>query len=478
MPSVGMNIDISTLVDATAAGDRNQIIAAARELTQHGADVSELIGRIGMVAAHGDSEGHTILTLDAASMMCRWLLALRYTLAEETINHTRALPLLVQALVAAAPAVRAGREAQAHASYPKPLYPSGLPEGQTVNSMMHEAVFSNDTAMVERLLFGLYGTGADYRTMQIRAYDSISTTFQNAGHPQIFAVRGMQLLDAVEWGDRAPNIIHWLAPHLPVHTAEPAWVNTVRSFLSDSNHNLASYRTRLAAPKEESALPLRHLILSNADTPQICQGVYDALIKDGASSRGIGSVIALTATDLMQRVGDGDREAFIRTTHGLLFSSAVHLVFVQTQEVEALPLLFMAASYVNTLHKELEEQKTATPPTGARSPILGGGLIAPSLLEALSEQLAAQDLAGAFSTVHRYIQLGHDARSLFAIIGLVAARADAAADQGHTMQIVQAAGDEYMGWPSTLTGINIEGFLHVALRAATFAKRNTLVNNL
>jgi hypothetical protein len=309
-------------------------------------------------------------------------------------------------------------------------------------------------------------------------YDGISTTFQHAGHPLMFAVRGMQLLDAVEWGDRAPNIIHWLAPHLPLHTEEPAWVNTVRSFLSDPIHSMASYRARLAAPKEENALPLRRLMLSNADTPQICQGVFDALIKNGASSRGIGSVIALTATDLMQRVGDVDRDAFVYAAHGLIFSAAVRLVFSQVQEVEALPLLYMAASYLNALHKELQEQTATAQPAGTRSAILGGGLIAPALLETLSEQLDAQDLTGAVSTARRYIQLGHDARSLFAIIGLASARADAAADQGHTMQIVQAAGEEYMSWPTTLADTGIEGFVQVALHAAAFAKRNTLVNNL
>ena len=476
MPSVGMNTDISSLIDATVASNTDQIIAVARELTQRGADASELIGRVGMIAAHGDSDGHTILTLDAASMMCRWLLALSYTLAENTPDNTRGLPLLVQALAAAAPAVRAGKEEQKN--YPAPLFPSGLAEGQTVNSAMHDAVFGNDVTMVERLILGLYGTGADYRTMQIRVYDSISTTFQNAGHPAMFAVRGMQLLDAVEWGDRAPNIIHWLAPHLPLHTEEPAWVNTARSFLSDSTRSLASYRTRLAAPKEENALPLRRLILSNADTPQICQGVYDALIKNGASSRGVGSVIALTATDLMQRVGDGDRIEFVNAAHGLLFTAAVRLVFTQTQEVEALPLLFMAASYLNALHKELGEQTVPAQPASTRSPILGGGLISPALLDTLSEQLQAQDLAGAISTARRYIQLGHDAHSMFAVIGLDSARADAAADQGHTMQIVQASGEEYMGWPAALAETSTEGFVHVALRAAAFAQRNSLVQNL
>jgi hypothetical protein len=332
--------------------------------------------------------------------------------------------------------------------------------------------------MVERLILGLYGTGADYRTMQIRVYDSISTTFQHAGHPLIFAVRGMQLLDAVEWGDRAPNIIHWLAPHLPLHTEEPDWVPSIRAFLAEPDHNLASYRTRLAAPKEENALPLRRLILSNASALQICQGVFDALIKNGASSRSVGSIIALTATDLMQRIGDDDRNAFISAAHSLLFTASVRLVFSQIQEVEALPLLFMAAAYMNALHKELGEQAVTPQPDSTRSPILGGGLIAPALLDTLSEQLDVQDLNGAFSTARRYIQLGHDARSLFAVIGLASTRADAALDQGHTMQIVQAAGEEYIDWPGGLTDTNIEGFIHVALRATAFAQRNSLVDNL
>jgi hypothetical protein len=476
MPSIGLNTDILSLIDATIAGNSDQITGVARELTQRGADASELIGRMGMIAAHGDSDGHTILTLDAASMMCRWLLALQYTLAENTPNNSRGLPFLVQALAAATPAVRAGQEAQKE--YPEPLFPSGLSAGQTVNSAMYDAVFSNDRTMVERLMLGLYGTGADYRTMQIRVYDSISTTFQHAGHPLMFAVRGMQLLDAVEWGDRAPNIIHWLAPHLPLHTKEPDWVDAMRAFLSESSHSLASYRTRLAAPKEENALPLRRLLLSAADTLQICQGVFDALIKNGASSSGVGSIIALTATDLMQKVGDSDRNEFINAAHSLLFTAAVRLVFSQTQEVEALPLLFMAASYLNALYKELGEQTETVQPASTRSPILGGGLIAPALLDTLSEQLQAQDLTGALSTARRYIQLGHDARSLFAVIGLVSARADAIADQGHTMQIVQAAGEEFIDWPTTLTDINIEGFIHVALRATTFAQRNSLVDNL
>lgn len=481
MPSTGLNTDISSFVEALAAGNHDQIIDTARRLVEQGADPGELIGRVGMIAAHGDSDGHPIMTLAAASMMCRWLIALQYTLGEEwRQTQKRGFPLLIQSMVAVIPQVQAGQEKAAHPKYPDPLYPSELSEGQTVNSEMHKAIYGNDPTLVERLLLGLYGTGADYRTIQIRSYDGISTTFHNAGHPLMFAVRGTQLLDAVEWGDRVPNIVHWLAPHLPITTEEPAWVNTVRSFLSDAHHNLDSYRTRLAAPKDENALPLRKLILSDTDTPQICSGVFDALIQKGASSRGIGSVIALAAADLLSRVGDGDRETFIQAAHGLLFAAAVRVAFTEIQDVEALPLLFTSASYINALHKAIGEPQPAQSPAqpGTRSPILGGGLIAPSLLDTLRQQLDAQDLNGAFATARRYIQLGHDVRSLFATIALASANTDPTADQGHTLQLVQAAGEEYMAWPASLSATNIEGFLHIALRAIAFAKHNDLVTNL
>src|SRR5207253_1000021 len=73
MPTVGIYVDISTLVDATVAGDSNQIIATGRELLQRGAAAAELLGRVGMIAAHGDSDGYAILTLDAAAALSRWV---------------------------------------------------------------------------------------------------------------------------------------------------------------------------------------------------------------------------------------------------------------------------------------------------------------------------------------------------------------------------------------------------------------------
>lgn len=482
MASVGMNLDISALVDATLAGNTDQITGIARELIERGARGDELIGRIGVIAAAGDSDGHTIMRMAAAAMMSRWFLALQYQLGEDPADHRRELPLVTQAIASAIPDVRAGHAAQV--TYPEPYYPSELPEGETVGTMMRKAIDNNDALLVERLLLGLHGTGADYRTLHIRVYDGLAPTFQYLGHPMMCAVRGFQLLDAVEWSKHVPPIIHWLAPHLPIHSEQPAWVQAVRDFLSEPSHSFAGYRTRLAAPREEQALPLRQVLLSDADASQVCQQVFNAVMQGGASSHGVSSVIALAASDVMQHVGDENRDAFVTSAHGLLFAAATRIAYGQVQEVESLPMLLTAACAVNALSKDLAQQQAAQPATPAgqsvqaRPGLLGGGLIAPALLEALGEQLDAQDLNGAFATARRYLTLGHDFRALFAIIARYAAKADAAADGGHTLQIVQAAGESFLAWPRDLRSTNIDGFLHIALRAAAFANRNTLTADM
>jgi hypothetical protein len=148
--------------------------------------------------------------------------------------------------------------------------------------------------------------------------------------------------------------------------------------------------------------------------------------------------------------------------------------------VEVLALLFTSASYVNALYKEVAGQQhtPSTHAATASSRILGGGLIAPSLLDALRTQLKEQDVPAALTTARRYLKLGYDVRALCAIIGLVAAQSDALADQGHTLQIAQAASEEFMAWPTSFADTNAEALLLAAFRAAAFGKRNEMVAQL
>ncbi|GER81550.1 MAG: hypothetical protein IMW90_10030 [Thermogemmatispora sp.] len=475
MASVGMRVDLSELVEAAAAADASRLASLTRELVHSKADIDVLIGRVGMIAAHGDPEGHVILTLTAASVLSRWLHAYDHLVGESVENRLRPLPLLVQALCAASAAVREGRGKQP--TYPRPYYPGELPEGKSVGALMREAIYQNQAELAERLLFGLYATGADYRTLQSRTYEGLAMTFHQAGHPLMFAVRGYQLLDPVEWGDRAPNIIHWLAPHLPVRSEEPAWIGAVRDFIAQHPGDFEVIRRRISPPKNEHALPLRALLLSDAGPAQICQAVHEALIQGEASPRAVGSVIALAAADILNQIGDEDRAAFVEAAHGLLYAAAVRLVFAQVQDIEVVPLLFTSAVFVNELRKRLGLASGQLHQSTHHLHV-GGGLLAPALLETLQGELEARDLEGAYLAARRYLNLGYEPKPLFATIGLVAAQADAAADQGHTLQIVQAAGEEFMGWPRDLTETDLSVFLRAALRAAALAPRNTLASAL
>jgi len=439
MAAVELRVDLSTLIDAVVSGDNARIISSVRSLLEQERNADVLLGRIGMLATKGDPEGHVSITIAAAAMLARFLRARPAPLDTEVPPQIRALPLFVRALITAAPAIRNGQ----NASYetPQPLFPSAfLDENKSVNQVMNEAIQQNDPLLAERILLGLFGTGADYRTLQVRAYEAVSTTFANGGHALIYTMRGFQLLDAVEWGEYVPELLHWLAPHLPIQPNKPeaSWIQTVREFIADTkNHSLASVRTRLSAPQNANALPLQQILLSNAETAEVCQNVYDAIIPGQASPRGVASIIARAAAEIIQKVGGEDRDLFIRVSHGLLFASAVRNIFSQVQDEEVYNLVFTSAAYINTLYKEVaaQTQETAKPITPAATVATGGGLIAVSQLETLEAQLKEKDLRGALHTAQRYLNLGHDPRALFGTIGLVAALNDTTIDQGHSLQI-------------------------------------------
>lgn len=473
MAAIELKANLSPLIDAMVAGDNTRILTEVENLLKQGDHADVLIGRIGLLASQGDTTGQTILALDAAAMLCRYLQSIPQPVEGEISLAERAFPLFAQAMFIAAPAARAGQDVQV--TMPEPIFPSGLGDNGSVTDEMRKAVANGNVERTEQLMLGLHGTGADYRSLEVRTYDSISTTFSSEGHALMDAARGFQLLDVVEWGERVPTIIHWLAPKvaLPPNTPQPEWVQPVQAFAK--NNSMESIRVRITAPKNVNALPLRELILSDADTTQVCQGVYNTVVPNGASPQGTASVIALAAADVMSQVNDGDRDVFVRVAHGLLFASAIRLVFHEVQDTDALPLLYTSAAYINALYKQTiaEKHTAATPMPATSSQIIGGGLIAPAQLDTLRAQLRGQDANGALTTVKRYLMLNHDPRALWAIIGLVAAETDGTADQGHTLQIVQAASEEYLSWPRDIATTNIDIFLQVAIRAAAFGKRDT-----
>ena len=136
MASIEMKADLTSLVNALVSGETDTIIAAAHDLLAHGESADVLIGRIGLIAAQGDSTGQVLLMLDAAAMLCRYLHTIPQPLDGTEQGSERALPLFAEAMLAAAPAVRVGQKAQV--TYPEPFFPSGLGEKGSVNDAMKQ----------------------------------------------------------------------------------------------------------------------------------------------------------------------------------------------------------------------------------------------------------------------------------------------------------------------------------------------------
>ncbi|BCL80165.1 hypothetical protein ccbrp13_26300 [Ktedonobacteria bacterium brp13] len=479
MAALELRVDISTLIDAVISGDTDRIISSTRALLAEERNADVLLGRIGAIASKGDPEGNITITVAAAAMLARFLRARPAPLDQEAPSQTRTLPLFVRAMQIAAPAVRIGNTTAI--TEPPAFFPSELVDKNTsINEVLNEAVNKDDLTLTERILLGFYGTGADYRTLQVRAYETHATNFPREGYPLECAVRGFQLLDAVEWSSHVPTLIHWLAPKLVIapNETQPAWIEEVRQHAAA--HGLTSIRTRLSTPKNANALPVQQIILSNADTKKVLQAVTDAILTGEAAPRAVASIIALAAAEILEKVDEKDHARFLRASNGLLYASAVRNVFRQVQDVEVYNLVYTAAAYINALYKEVaqETQGNAFHTPAATGSTVGGGLIAASQLETLEKQLYAQDYAGALSTANRYLTLGHDARALFGTLGLGAAQNDYTTDQGRSLQLVLAAGEEYTNWPKDLPGHSIQAFLHAALRAATFGTHDNLLAKL
>src|SRR4051794_14406224 len=101
MAQVTMGVDLSTLVNALLEGNIEAIIAAAREHLQREEQVDVLIGRIGLIAMQGDTDGHPSITLAAAAILSRLLHTIPASIDTDKHSVDLALPLLVQALLSA-----------------------------------------------------------------------------------------------------------------------------------------------------------------------------------------------------------------------------------------------------------------------------------------------------------------------------------------------------------------------------------------
>jgi hypothetical protein len=469
--SVKHTTDYEPLIDAVASQEVDQIAQEVVHLLRRNVSPFFIIGHAGVPAAWGDSEGHPLCGLAAGGHIAAWM---RYIPASsESDDEERrllgtALPLTA-ALAFAAPAIKAGAENQP--ALPKPLFPANIDHPEGMDGALREAVRTGQAGKVRRLLLGYYATGTDYRSYLMNVYRAITEHYSEDGHALILTHRSSQVLDMAGWANKLPPFIYWLTPHLANASPNAPFMEELQAFLHEPAHDLKPLRTRLAPANNAAAgAELRRAILQGSLT-ETCDAVLAALNK-GAKGPAVGSVIALAAARRFLNTPADDAQAISQATHALLTASAARTAVSQIQNVEILPVLFIAAATVNALGEAQQAETPAHPRMSAGS--LVGGILAPVLLRSLEQQLESGDAQAAQISAHRYIQLGHPAQGLAATIAAVACRGDAQSDEGHTMLLAQAAAEEFLALPPHLQSEG-DPLLSVGVRAATQRPNDTRI---
>ncbi len=469
--SVKHTTDYAPLIDAVASARVSHIAREVIHLLRKHVSPFLIIGQVGVPAAWGDTEGHPLCALAAGGHIADWIRSIPSS-GESDDDERRliatALPLTL-ALSLATPAVQAGHRTQA--ALPEPLFPANINHPQGMGGALREAVCAGQISRTQQLLLGYYATGTDYRSYLTNVYQAITEHYTGDGHTLIFAHRSSQVLDMAGWANKLPPFIFWLAPHLATSQPDAPFLAEVQAFLRDPAHDLKPLRTRLAPANNPAAgAALRQAILQGT-LEETCNAVLAALM-NGAKAPAVGSVIALAAARRFLDTAETDAAAVLRAAHGLLVANAARTAVTQIQDIEILPILFIAAAAVNALRdvEQGETAKTNVPSARMGTGGLVGGILAPVLLRTLERQLESGDAQDAQASTRRYLQLGHPPRGLVATLASVACQGDAAADQGHTLLLAQAAAEEYLALPAHLHNEG-ETLLAVGVRVATHRSR-------
>lgn|GEM_PF-368452 len=483
--SIKHTANYTPLIGAIADAHIERIGVVTLDLLRQGLTPGNIAGRIGVFAARGDREGHALATLAAAERIASWtsLVAVMREPDDLDARHRAALLPLVQALYALSPAVaRARREPKPE--LPEPIFPGELPEGETMQGVMNDAIARGDVTQFARALHGFYATGTDYRATLTHIYVALRLRYPEEGHHYTFTLRGSQILDKAEWGDRAPDVFAWLCPLIVTAEPDAPFVEMVRAFVAAPEHDLRRVRTRLAPPNDALAGPALRQQVLEGDTVAVCEAVYQALI-GGASPKAVAMAVALAAAQRLLQVPPESGAGLLSELHRLLTAYVAYVAATQIQDIEFLPLLFTAAAAVNARstaawRREGEDLRGVVG-VERRAPALVGGLIAPILLQTIDQQIVAGDESAAMSTARRYIQLGHPAHLLAGAIGAAVAQDDVAGslDRAHVVQAVEAACSLYLALPQSQQATDGLTLLQAAIRVASALRGgHTVVDTL
>ena len=441
--TAAVHADISPLLEALSASDVAGVVEDTLDLLgPQQVPPAKIAARVAIPAAWAGGDGHALLVLGAAGRLAEWMRSIPSGPEPEADEYRQLAPALplTQGLMAVANRVATGMR-EPHPELPSPLTPFEVETQLTTSSLaaMRDAFAKGDTQAFGRLLMGFYRVGADYRTLLTHLYATLAFRYPTGGHPLAFAVGSARVLDMADWGDRVPPFIHWLLEQVITPQPDEPFVETVRRFAADPEHDLAWVQKRLAPAREEGAGQQFRRNVAEGDATAACEAVLKAL-RDGASPRGVASALATTAAEQLLLVPEGDADALLRAGHVLLYAHSVHVALTHTQDPVVYPLLYTAAGAVNAMPRPEAEAPAVAAPS---SMPMVGGMMGPALLRSLEQQIGMGDTRVALATARRYVQLGNPPRGLAGMIGSAASRRTSE----HMLPLVAAAAEEYLTQP-------------------------------
>lgn len=462
--------DTTPLLEAIAAADERRVTAETlRLLGPENVLPSSIAGRVGLPALWGGCDPHALSLYAVVGRVGEWIRAIPIGPepdADARRRLTPALPL-VQGFLAIAGAVRRGLP-EPHPALPEPLLPGDIKNPDGALGELRDAFARRDLTQVRRVLHGYYATGTDYRAFLGALFATLEFRSPEGGHPTLFAHAGARVLDMAGWGGHVPPFISWYPPLMLDDAPDAPPAQAARAFAAAQEHDLGWLRTRLAIPKEEAAgAPYQQALLAG-DATAACAATLAAL-RAGATPAGVTAGMALAVAGRINAAPEGDRDSLLRAGHALLYVHAIHDLMTRVQDPVIWPMLYTAASVANSARAAGTGAALESTAAVSRS-LLGGGLIAPTMLRAFEQQLGAGDTSTALATARRYVQMGHPSRALAGILGTVAALRDTTnggADTSHTLPLVAAAAQEYLTLPEALRQGGQNALLTAAIRLAS-----------
>ncbi len=464
-----VSADISPLLDSIVSGDEDHMISETLAfLGDQKVPPAKLAAHVGIPAAWAGGDGYALSTLSVSGLVSTWMrwVPMGPEPGEDNRRILEAALPLSQGFTAVASRLASGL-VEPHPTLPEPLMPRDVQHPDGPLGALRDSLLSHDVQTVQRILLGYYASGTDYRNVLTAIYAALALRYPASGSPLCFAITGSRVLDMAEWGDKMPAFIYWFAPLLVEITPSTAAEDTAHAYAEEPGHDLTWLQTRLSVPNEEAAGADFQRTLVSGNAQQACEAALQALVH-GATPTGVASGICLAAADVVNARPTGDAEGLYQAALTLLYAHSVRVATTQTQDPLIWPLLYTAASAVNSAHGALGSGAALAGSRSAPSTPVGG-LIAASMLRTLGQLLRSGDSGGSLAVAHRYLQMGHPTRALAGVIASAAAGRDATPGKRntfHPLVLATAAVEEYLALPPVLSTGGRNALLTAAIRLA------------